>query len=152
MTPPRPDPGPPRFATFEDAPDWVSAADGREDCARRAHAAVTARHRGWRMRLDAVPKLPFADPEWMWAHRGALLCTHLNRLVRRLLVDGPHFAEEEVRFAWTNVWYVAPHEYVRARIARERWIAIDPWGRTYGIPFGEYGSGWKSGSVFPARG
>lgn len=77
----------------------------------------------------------------LWKKERKTHCTHLNQLLRVLLVQSGCFSGEDVRFRWTFI-FLSPHQYLSVRVAPRRWIAVDPWGGTHGLPLGDYGHGF----------
>ena len=84
----------------------------------------------------------------IWQRTEFLHCTHMNWLLKILLVRSGWFAEDDITERWTILSGFSPHQYVRVRLKDGRSIAVDVWGRTYGVPLGKYAHGFKA-TTFP---
>jgi hypothetical protein len=62
-----------------------------------------------------------------------------------LLVKSGQFELADVRFRWTNVYYLAPHQYAEIRLTDGSVIYLDCWSAAYGVPFGQYAHGFATG-------
>lgn len=74
--------------------------------------------------------------------KGFLHCTKLNYLIRILLIKGGLFKEEDIELRWTSTWLIFPHQYLKVKINKNKFINVDLWGKAYGIPFGSYARGF----------
>lgn len=121
----------------------------QSEAVRRAYEIVTSRFAVSRLhtylRLGALMD---KNLHRVWHRTEYLHCTHLNHLMKVLLVHSGWFHSRDIRVRWTLIWGVSPHQYLRIRLNDGSNIAADPWGRTYGVPFGKYVSGWN-GSFKP---
>jgi len=113
-----------------------------------AYNLLTRKYRGYRLKtITHLFALFDVDVHHLWAKRGFLHCTHLNYLLKILLVCSGKFAENDVQLKWTQIYFHSPHQYVRVRLGG-KWVCVDVWGNAYGIPFGSYAHGFHSGSTF----
>lgn len=118
------------------------------ECLVRAYQLLSQKYRGYRIRtyvhiLDALR----SDLREIWRRSGFLHCMPLNYLLKILLVKSGYFRDGDVRFCWTLIWFISPHQYVKVRLAEGQWVDVDLWGRAFGIPFGSHGHGIHSGSL-----
>jgi hypothetical protein len=90
------------------------------------------------------------DLEKLWKKKGFIHCTHMNRILKRLLVESGQFKESDITFKWTVLSFVSPHQYVEVKMKSGKKIAVDVWGKAYGIPFGEYARGLNA-TLFPVK-
>ncbi len=118
-----------------------------EECLRAAYDILTAKYHGDRLKtvtrlLGLLPHSAYR----LWARSGFMHCTHLNKLLRILLVQSGHFSGDAIRTRWTLLWWFSPHEYAVVTLRDGRQIAVDVWAHVYGIPFGDHAHGWHTGS------
>lgn len=83
--------------------------------------------------------------------KGYLHCTTMNFLIRVMGVKSGLFKDEDFELVWTNSWYIAPHQYLRVRIGKDKYLNVDVWNYQFGIDFGDFGSGFDSLKVKPVR-
>lgn len=76
------------------------------------------------------------DLNRIWKRTEFLHCTHMNWLLKIVLVHSGKFAERDVQERWTFLSGISPHQYSRVRLKDGRMINVDVWASTYGIPFG----------------
>lgn len=120
----------------------VRAASGREAALRSAYALITERFVGKRFRTYLLFWLAFeTDANRLWQRQGFMHCTQQNYLLRVLLVQSGWFTEDDIRLAYSLVWYVSPHQYLLVRLKRG-WLALDPWNDSYSPGFGYFASGF----------
>lgn len=99
----------------------------RESYLKMTYDILTHKYHGERIRtVTHIFALLVQDTEKLWRKSGFLHCTHLNILLKTLLIESGLFAEKDVRFQWTHIWYIFPHQYTEVRI-NNTWIAIDVW-------------------------
>ncbi len=135
-------------AEMESAVAALRDSRGKMECLVRAYQLLTKKYRGYRLRtytriLDAL----CSDLREIWRGSGFLHYTTLNYLLKILLVKSGHFRDEDIKFRWTFVWLISPHQYAKVRFAKGQWVAVDLFGRAFGIPFGNYAHGIHSGSL-----
>jgi hypothetical protein len=127
--------------------ETLRRAGSQEECLRMAYDILTAKYYGDRLKtVLRFPELFPSSPEALWQRSGFLHCTNFNRLLKILLVQSSHFAATDIRFRWTLIWYVSPHQYVRVRMNDGHIIPIDAWANRYGIQFGDYTHGFHTRS------
>ncbi len=68
----------------------------------------------------------------------------MNWLLKILLVGSGWFSEDDIRERWTLIWGISPHQYLTVRLKEGRVLHVDVWGRTYGVPFGDYAHGFNT--------
>lgn len=115
----------------------LKAAANSEECLRRAFDILSEKYHGSRLltylRLWELRPTP---PEYLWARSGFLHCTHINALLRLLLLGSRKFRDDDIRTRWTLI-ILSPHQYSQVRIG-DRWINVDVWAHRFGIPLGEH--------------
>jgi hypothetical protein len=125
----------------------LKEGESQEEIIRKAYELLTQKYRGYRIKtLTRLPELFDVDVEHLWARRGFLHRTNMNYLMKLVLVGTGRFASEDIQARWTAIHYCSPHQYLKIRI-EAGWIAVDVWGRAYGIPFGGYAHGLHAGSM-----
>lgn len=136
---------------IQTACDALRKSPNQETALRRAYDLVSGRFRARRSRTYIlIHKILSKDAEHVWSRTNFLHCTHMNWILKILLVGSGWFKEADVREQWSLVWHMSPHQYLRVRMNDERSIAVDPWARTYRVPFGDYAHGFNS-SRSPVR-
>lgn len=119
----------------------------RTKAARVAYEKLSERFHGSRwftfLHLD---RFLITDIRILWKKR-ILHCNHLNYLLRTVLMASGRFAPDDVVARWTLIWFVSPHQYLRVRLENGGWLPVDLWSRSYGIPFGSYAHGFRSGTL-----
>ena len=112
------------------SPDQIS-------CLRAAYDILTARFHGDRLKTFTHVLDLFSDNvSYLWDRR-FLHCTNSNYLLRHLLIESGHFAEQDIMLCRTLIWHVSPHQYVSVKVGNKR-IDVDIWASRYGIPFGDH--------------
>lgn len=119
--------------------DALRNSPNQEIVLRRAYDLVSGRFRARRSRTYIlIHKILSRDAERVWSRTNFLHCTHMNWILKILLVGSGWFKEADVSEHWAFVWYCSPHQYLRVRMHNGHEFAVDPWARTYGVPFGKY--------------
>jgi len=114
------------------------------DIARGAYDAVTERFGSGRaLTYLRLPELLIKDINRIWNKSDFCHCTHQNYLIRLILIKTGRFTENDIRLKLGMVWWWSPHQWLSVRVGDD-WIDIDPWGRSYGVPFGKNGHGTTS--------
>ncbi|MFC1608623.1 hypothetical protein ACFL2R_04240 [Patescibacteria group bacterium] len=114
----------------------------QEECLKKAYDIITERYRGYRWAtLTHFENLFTKDPEKLWNKR-VLICTNLNHLLKTILIHTKFFTERDIQTKWTLIWLVSLHQYLRVKVNGNKYINVDPWGRTYGVKFGGYSNGF----------
>jgi len=122
-----------------------AAARDQETCLRHAYDMVTRHFRAGKFdTYFRIWRLFRRDLGRVWESGGFAHCTHLNQCLVFLLVHSGWFNESDCTRQWTLVSWWSPHQYLRLRLKDGRLINVDVWGRTYGIPFGEYAHGFNT--------
>ena len=129
----------------------ASLRDSRDkmECLVRAYQLLSQKYRGYRIRTYVyILSALRSDLREIWQRSGFLHCMTLNYLLKILLVKSGYFRDADVRFCWTLIWFISPHQYIKVRIADDSWVDVDLWGRAFGIPFGSHAHGIHSGSLW----
>lgn len=115
----------------------------KDDCLREAYDILTTKYRGYRVTtyIDAYDAFD-SNVEHLWKRNGFLHCHHFNYLLRILLLQSGKFHESDIRLKRSWVWFFSVHQYVRVKVQEKKWISVDMWGKSYGIPFGDYAHGF----------
>ena len=123
----------------------IKRCRSRRQCVRIAYDAVTNRFRGYKFWTYIYFWLVFVhDPKLLWKRKGKkVICTNLNWLVRVLLVNSGRFKNKDIKSKWTMIACSSLHQYLRIRDGKS-YINVDPWGRIYGVSFGNYAHGFNS--------
>ncbi len=115
----------------------------KQACLRKAYELLAKKYYGDRlMTYTHLFELFNADPVVLWDKRGYLHCTHINYLLRILLVKSGCFKDEDIKLKWTVIWYLSPHQYLEIRLNDQKTVNVDVWGIKYGIKFGDYAHGF----------
>ncbi len=123
----------------------LALLSSQEECLRMTYTLLSRKYRGYRIKTYLrFWELGVTDTEQLWARSGFLHCTHMNRLLRVLLVDSGHFTDEEIITRWTLVWGLSPHQYSVISMQSGDKVFVDIWGKAYGVPFGNYAHGFNS--------
>jgi hypothetical protein len=110
----------------------------REQCLRRAYDIVTTKYHGDSIKTYTRFYEIFAwDVDTLWKRKGFLHCTHLNFVLRVLLIKSGHFSDNDIQLKMTNFWG-APHEYLLVHVGGKKFMNVDPWSKAFGVKFGEY--------------
>ena len=111
---------------------------GKEACLRAAYGILAAKYHGGRLQTALRFWEIFYGLDRLWAKRGFMYCTNLNRLLRFLLLSSGLFQPEDIRERWTLLWFVSPHQYLSVRLEDGRWIDVDSWEETFGVRLGKH--------------
>jgi hypothetical protein len=110
----------------------------KEQCLRRAYEIVTSRYQGDSIKTYTRFYEIFAwDVDALWKRKGFLHCTHLNFVLRVLLIKSGHFDDGDIELKMSRFWG-APHEYLLVHIGGKKYMNVDPWSAAFGVKFGEY--------------
>lgn len=89
----------------------------QSETVRKAYEIVTSRFAVSRLhtylRLGALMDKNLHS---VWHRTEYLHCTHLNHLMKVLLVHSGWFHSRDIRIRWTLVWGISPHQYLRIRL------------------------------------
>jgi hypothetical protein len=122
----------------------LKKAKTKEECLRKAYDALVKKYHGNRIKTYLRLWELFLPLRVLWRRQGFLHCTNFNRFLRSLLLQSGHFTADDVRYRWTLLWYISPHQYLRIRITPKRWISVDAWAHVYGIQLGDYAHGFHA--------
>ena len=89
-----------------------------------------------------LPELFQKNIDELW-DRNFLYCTQQTFLIRTILIKTGKFKEEDIKLKRGLTHWLSPHRWLSVRI-KNKWIDVDPWGRSYGIPFGKNAHGFNS--------
>ena len=127
-----------------DVVDDLRKSSSKEECLQKVYDLLGNKYQG--ARVQTYLKLPLAfkkDIYFFWNKKGFLHCTNMNYLARILLVKSGFFKEEDIILKWTLIWYISPHQYLKVKVAENKFINMDIWAKNYGINFGDYAKGFK---------
>ncbi len=117
----------------------LEGIDDQETYLEAAYDTITRRYRGGRREtFTKVADLFSSSLQDLWNREGFLHCTNQNYLLALILVRSGRFREQDITPQWTLIWYCAPHQYLQVKLRDGRSIAVDPWARSYGVPFGRH--------------
>ena len=120
----------------------LDSCKNQEECLKKAYDIVTKRYRGYRWAtLTHFNNLFIHDPEKLW-NKKTLICTNLNHLLKVILIHTKFFTKNDIRTKWTLIWLFSLHQYLRVKINGNKFINVDPWGKAYGVKFGDYSNGF----------
>ncbi len=71
-------------------------------------------------------------------------CMSMNYLLRAVLITSGKFTKNNIKTAFSLVWYIFPHQYLKIRVSANKWINVDLWAKSYGIKFGNYARGFNT--------
>ena len=114
----------------------------KEECLKKVYEILIAKYQGCRIKtytklFDAFKR----DIATLWSKNGFLHCTHINYVMKVLLIKSDFFKKEDIRLKWTQIWYISPHQYLQVKID-DKWINVDVWAYAYGIKFGDNAHGF----------
>lgn len=124
----------------------LQACKDKISCLRMAYDELVERFHWDRLKTFLHLKDLFAhNLDYLWSQQ-FLHCTNSNYLLRHLLIASGHFREKDIELRWTLIFYISPHQYVKALVDGKR-IDVDIWASSYGIAFGDH-SHWFHWSLF----
>lgn len=123
---------------MQEAIALVASSQSQEEALERAFGVITTRYEGYRFHTYIFFWKAFQrNPNNIWDRTGFLHCTHLNYLLRILLVKSGWFTDHDIGIKLTNVYYYSIHQCLTLKIG-DSTIALDPWGHVFGVPLGQY--------------
>ena len=138
--------------TISEVIESLKKTKSKEECLKKAYDILSEKYRGHRLvTYLKIHYLLLKDLNKIWGKSGFLPCTTLNYLLKNLLIKSGWFSESDIKIKWALIWFFSPHQYLSVRISKEKSINVDLWGRAYGIKFGDYAHGLRSGSVFHSK-
>ncbi|NQV09054.1 hypothetical protein HQ529_04340 [Candidatus Woesearchaeota archaeon] len=112
----------------------------KKECLRKAYDVLTSKFYGERIKTyTRAYELFILDIHKLWHRKGFMHCTHLNEMMRFLLVGSGFFKDKDIKKKWTILGYFSPHEYLKIKL--DDWMNVDIWAQHYGIRFGDYAHG-----------
>ena len=121
----------------------LSRSASKEDCLKSAYEIMTQKYRGYRFRTYTKIHLAFeTDLEKLWQRTGFMHCHAINYLLRILLIKSGWFDDSDIRFRYSLVWYISPHQYLRVKVGDDKCLDVDIWNHHYGKEFGDYAHGF----------
>jgi len=130
-------------ASMQKEVDKLKKCKSKEICVKQAYDLLKKRFKGYLLNTwIRIYELPNRNLDKIW-NKKMLLCTHLNWLLKILLVKSGHFKETDIELKWTLVFFVSPHQYVIIRIGKKL-LRVDPWGSKHGVEFGKVAYGFGS--------
>lgn len=115
----------------------------KERIVKEAYKILTRKYRGYRILTYLRFYNAFDGLDRLWGRRGFIQCHHFTYLMRILLVRSGKFKDSDVKLMVTTIWYSSPHQFLRIRIGRRKYIDVDMWGKVYGVKFGNYAHGFN---------
>ena len=116
----------------------------KESYLKAAYKVITEKYQGGRIKtVSRLFDLFSNSLQSVWNRTGFLHCTNQNYLLSLLLVKSGRFKEEDIKPKWTLMWMVSPHQYLEVNVGNKI-VTVDPWAKTYGIPFGEPAKGFNT--------
>lgn len=79
----------------------------------------------------------------VWNQGGFCHCTQQNELIRQTVLATGKFSKKQIHTKWGLAHYVSPHQWLQVNIDGT-WTDVDPWGRSFGVPFGKNASGFTA--------
>ena len=105
--------------------EQLKKSKNKEDCLKKAYYIITRKYRGYHVKTYThFFKVFITDVNKLWDKRGFLHCTHMNYLMRILLVKSGFFKDDEVTPKLTLVWYKSIHQYLSIKINRNKYRCI----------------------------
>jgi hypothetical protein len=124
--------------------DELAKIQDKKEYLRAAYDFITERFNSSRLKtIFRFWDLWVDDVENLWNRTDFLHCTNQNYLLSLLLLKSNLFSEKDIQLKWTRIWFFSPHQYLQINVGKET-INVDCWGRSYGIPFGQYSHGFNS--------
>ena len=121
----------------------VKSSPNLEAAMKRATDILAAKYSANRVFTYLLyPKIWETNPDKLWQRSGFMHCTQQNFLWRILVTKSGWLRDSQVRLGFSQVWYLAPHQYLVVYLAGDKKLAIDPWSMQMGAKFGEYSSGF----------
>ncbi|HXS14550.1 MAG TPA: hypothetical protein VN711_00285 [Candidatus Saccharimonadales bacterium] len=113
-------------------------ATSNEEFLKKSYDYITSRFHGDRFKTIYQCFYAFRP---LFSHRtGYLPCSMQNQLLKIMLIKSSRFQSQDIRVKTTVVDFFI-HQYMEVRLDNG-WIPVDPWGKSLGIPFGEYAFGF----------
>ena len=114
-----------------------------EDCLKKAYDTLSEKYRGYRIKTyTRIYELFSKDVNKLWNKKGFMHCTNINYLMRILLVKSGFFKDKDIEQKWTFIWFFSPHQYLRVKLDKNKFVNVDVWAKPYGIKFGDYAHGF----------
>ncbi len=120
----------------------LKKSKNKEDCLRNAYNIITKKFNGGQT-FENFFDLFITDIKKLWKKKNPFHCTNLNYLLRFLLIKSNLFKENDIKQKLTLVYYFWPHQYLRVKINKKKYINVDPWGASHKIKFGNYAKGFN---------
>ncbi len=134
---------------FLSAIEKVKSSRSPEEALEISFEIITSRYQGKRFHTYIFLWKAFQrDPNHLWKRTEFLHCTHLNYLLRILLIKSEWFREKDVRIAYSAIWYLSVHQYLQVSLPgsdeniQHKTLAVDPWLHAFGGQLGEFGHGF----------
>jgi len=108
-----------------------------------AYDAVTTKFTSSNWKTYArLPKVFQKDVNKLWS-REVLHCTHQNFLIRLILIKTGKFKESDIKLKRGLTYLLSPHQWLSVKVGN-KWVDVDAYGRSYGVPFGKSAHGFNS--------
>jgi hypothetical protein len=89
------------------------------------------------------------DMNKIYSTRGYMHCTTMNYVLRVMAVKSGLFKDSDIELKMTQNWHIAPHQYLRFKISKNKFTTLDPWSYQYGLDYGTYSSSFASFRMSP---
>lgn len=114
----------------------LKKSKNKEDCLRKAYNFLSKKYIGCHI-YERLFDLFVTDLNKLWSKNGGAHCTNLNYLLRVLLVKSRVLKDKDIELKLTWI-YIAPHQYLKIRLGKTKFVNVDAWGAKHGIKFGDY--------------
>ncbi|MDX9913374.1 MAG: hypothetical protein RBS77_02215 [Candidatus Moranbacteria bacterium] len=122
----------------------LKKSTSKEECLKKVYDLLSGKYQGARVQTYLkFPTIFKKDINLIWSQKGFLHCTNINYVARILLVESNFFEEKDITLRWTLIWHISPHQYLKVKVAENKFINMDIWAKNYGIEFGDYAKGFK---------
>jgi hypothetical protein len=123
-----------------------------EEFIKKCFFFVVSLQKGHRINIFLkFSRLFWTDIEQIFNFRGYFHCTTSNYLLRTMLVKSGRISEKDIQQISTSTWGIFPHQYLRVKMGKNKYLNLDAWAYRFGIEFGDYSRGFHTGGIFPVR-
>jgi len=124
--------------------DKLKKSKSKEECLKKAYEILSKKYRGYKWRTyTRIHELFIGDVNKLWQKKGFMHCTNINYLLRIMLIKSGFFEDNDIRPKWTFVNFT-PHQYLRIRLSKNKFVNVDIWGKPYGIKLGNHAQGFNT--------
>jgi hypothetical protein len=126
--------------------ELLKACHTQEEALTKVYKIMTGRYKGRRI-IVWLTLYKMLYPLKKVAKGGCYPCIVINYVTRLLLVKSGHFADNDITHKWSLVFFISPHQSLKVNLGSGKYTYLDIWSSSYGIKFGDYAKGFKSGSL-----